>query len=220
MVIKKDKSEISVTLPNRKNLKIIITGDAATGKTTTAKILSEKFNIPVFHTDIFLADKNMNLNSSTYIKEQVEKIIENNPSYIIDGTMLGGDMEFFDKLINQANLIINFDFPMRFVVDSWFKRAEDVEAGKHRPQGMPDMVESYLNPKAMKVFFTSSASFIDEKKKREEHYKKAAHKVHTIRSHEEIDKFLERLNNDSLINAKKKRLALPKGIQKGKSGLA
>ncbi|UXR38183.1 AAA family ATPase [Staphylococcus simulans] len=65
--------------------RILVIGSPGTGKSTFAKQLSQKMNVPVFHLDkLFWKNDHETINQEEFIK-QIEKVIAENESWIIDG---------------------------------------------------------------------------------------------------------------------------------------
>lgn len=66
-------------------MKISIIGYSGSGKSTLAKTLGEHYNIPVLHMDSVHFLENWQERDKTEFNEIVNKFIENNESWVIDG---------------------------------------------------------------------------------------------------------------------------------------
>ena len=100
-------------------MKILITGNVASGKTTLSKILSDYYEIERFEIDEIVHDIDNNDKKRT-IKEQtniINKINKENKSYIIEG-VLRKDLDFILNLVDQ---IIFLDIDKK-VIDKRIKR--------------------------------------------------------------------------------------------------
>ena len=113
-------------------MKIFITGDPGAGKTTMAKALGEKLNVPVFSIDEFMFISPTSLQPYDYFRKNVEQIIDANSRYIIEGIDLGDSLELFNKITGNADLVINFDVPTNLVMTGWFNRFYE-----HKEKGIP-----------------------------------------------------------------------------------
>ena len=83
-------------------MKILITGNVASGKTTLSKILSDYYEIERFEIDEIVHDINNN-DKKRSLKEQtkmINQINKENKSYIIEG-VLRKDLDFILNLVDQ-----------------------------------------------------------------------------------------------------------------------
>ena len=100
-------------------MKILITGNVASGKTTLSKILSDFYEIDRFEIDEIVHDIDNN-DKKRIIKEKINiinKINKENKSYIIEG-VLRKDLDFILNLVDQ---IIFLDIDKK-VIDKRIKR--------------------------------------------------------------------------------------------------
>jgi len=116
-------------------MKILITGNVASGKTTLSKILSEYYEIKRFEIDEIVHDIDNNDKKRT-IKEQtniINKINKENKSYIIEG-VLRKDLDFILNLVDQ---IIFLDIDKK-VIDKrikkrYLKQKLNLEKSSYKP---------------------------------------------------------------------------------------
>lgn len=111
--------------------KIMIIGSGGAGKSTLARQISEKLNIPVHHLDVYLWKPNWVMTTrEEQIKIQNELV--QNEAWIIDGNY-DGTMEI---RLQEADTIIFLDVPRQICLYRAFKRMI-----KYRDGSRPDMQE-------------------------------------------------------------------------------
>ncbi|MDN6656978.1 MAG: AAA family ATPase, partial [Staphylococcus simulans] len=119
--------------------RILVIGSPGTGKSTFAKQLSQKMNIPVFHLDkLFWKNDHETINQEEFIK-QIEKVIAENEYWIIDGNY----RDTLPLRLEQAELVIWLKAPrwkcILNVVKRYFRLLKNEDTGG--------------NPKSMRLEF-------------------------------------------------------------------
>ena len=94
-------------------MKLLITGNVGTGKTTLANILSDFYDIKHFELDEIVHDINNNdkKRSSNEQIRIINKINKENKSYIIEGTL----RKNMDIVLNLVDQIIYLDFNKKII---------------------------------------------------------------------------------------------------------
>lgn len=115
-------------------MKLLIIGIVASGKTTLARKLSIKYNIPYFEIDQIVHDDINNLKRNN--KEQMDiinGIDKNNKDWIIEGTLRRN----MDYLLNLANKIVYIDIPVKIrrkrIVTRYIKQKLGIEKSNYKP---------------------------------------------------------------------------------------
>lgn len=111
--------------------KILIVGCGGAGKSTLARIMGEKFNLPVVHLDKI----HWLPNWQERPKEEFDQLLHNElikDSWIIDGNYT----RTFEKRIRYADLCIFLDYPIELCIQSVLERVE-----KYKNTSRPDMTE-------------------------------------------------------------------------------
>lgn len=88
----------------KKNKKIIIFGPPASGKSTLAKQISAKYNIPAYHLDKIKRKSNWQRTPKQEIAEKINKIFKQ-PTYIVEGSY-GLELQ---EILEACDLIIILD---------------------------------------------------------------------------------------------------------------
>ena len=88
-------------------MKIAILGYTGAGKSTLARKIGEKYDIPVLHLDKVNYTKNWKIRDIHESKEIVEDFLENE-SWVIDGNYSKLEQ---DRRVEEADKIIFLDFP-------------------------------------------------------------------------------------------------------------
>lgn len=114
-------------------MKIAILGYSGSGKSTTARILGEKFGIPVLHLDTVHFLENWQEREKDESRLIVERFMSENDSWVIDGNYKAFRQQ---QRLEQADRILFFNFN-RFVCflrifSRWIK---------YRGKTRPDMAE-------------------------------------------------------------------------------
>jgi len=172
----------------KSNIKIFITGDPGAGKSTFARAIQEKINIPVYHTDLYMLKDAGSYNSYDFFKNSISNILESSDCFIIDGCSFGDDFELFKKIASESDIILNFDSYPQIAVNSFFKRMEDFKkGGVHIGMNIGD---DYCSPRQFKFFLEYYAKFLGEKEQRKDFLEEIQHKVVTLRNFEDVDRLL------------------------------
>jgi len=108
--------------------KIVIAGSPASGKTTLAYQLRDKFNIPLYHLDKIFWIESKGITQEKFLLEQVK--ILNRDSWILDGGFVRSHS--FDIRMQSADTIIIFDLPKLLIMWRLIKRYVQF-LGKKRP---------------------------------------------------------------------------------------
>lgn len=111
------------------NMKIMITGCPASGKSTLAKRLSERHNISVFHLDQIFWTELKGIKQEPFIQAQQE-IIDQNDSWIIDGDFTRS--KSFELRVQNADIVIAYEFSKLVIYWRFLKRTWR-DYGKSRP---------------------------------------------------------------------------------------
>lgn len=111
--------------------KILIVGCGGAGKSTLARIMGEKFNLPVIHLDKIHWLPNWqerpNKEFDTLLQNELIK-----DSWIIDGNYT----RTFDARVKYADLCIFLDYPIELCIQSVLERVE-----QYKNTSRPDMTE-------------------------------------------------------------------------------
>ena len=113
-------------------MKIQIIGYSGSGKSTLAKLLSKHYNIPALHLDSINFLPNWKERPRDEFNNIVKEFIENNDSWIIDGTYSSVARERYE----MADLIIFLNYNRFFCYRSAKKRAK-----AYKNKTRPDMAE-------------------------------------------------------------------------------
>ena len=116
-------------------MKILITGNVASGKTTLSKILSDYYEIDRFEIDEIVHDIDNNDKKRT-IKEQtniINKINKENKSYIIEG-VLRKDLDFILNLVDQIIFLdIDKKLTNKRIKRRYIKQKLNLEKSSYKP---------------------------------------------------------------------------------------
>ena len=97
--------------------KIVILGCAGCGKSTLAKKIGSKFNIPVLHLDTIYWKANWQLeDNDVFLNKQLEMLKKD--SWIIDGNY----RDTLDLRLKDCDTIIYLDYPRRVAIFGIYKR--------------------------------------------------------------------------------------------------
>ena len=116
-------------------MKLLITGNIASGKTTLSKLLSdyyeiERFEIDEIVHDIENNDKKRSLNEQTKI---INKINKENKSYIIEG-VLRKDLDFILNLVDQIIFLdIDKKTISKRIKTRYIKQKLNIERSSYKP---------------------------------------------------------------------------------------
>lgn len=111
--------------------KIMIIGSGGAGKSTLARKLGDRLNLPVFHLDAYMWKPNWTLSTREEQKD-IQTELMANTAWIIDGNYSGT----MDVRIDQADTIIFLDISRRICLYRVIKRYLT-----HRHTVRPDMAE-------------------------------------------------------------------------------
>jgi len=173
-------------------MKIFITGDSGAGKSTLAIALKEKLGIPVFHADLYRFKDEYTMHPYDEFKNKIQSIISENQSYILDGCEFGDDPEVFIKVLNDADIVINFDVSPRLAISGFFNRVFNYKEKNMQPSATGNVGESE-SVEYFKIWLDFYYSRLHVKTQREPLFKKVSKKVRTVRNHQESDNLLAEL---------------------------
>lgn len=177
-------------------MKISIIGYSGSGKSTLAKRLGEQFNAPVLHLDIVQYLPDWQEREKSEKLKIVEDFLDENSSWIIDGTYSG---LHFERRLEESDLIIMLLFN-RFTC---FKRVVS-RYRKFKGNSRPDMADGCAEK--LDSEFVRWVLFDGRTKKRQDRFKKIAGKYPEkkviIKTQKQLDDFLK--NSEFLYD-------LPKG---------
>ena len=168
-------------------MKIAITGYSGSGKSTTARIIGEKYNIPVLHLDSVHWLKNWQERNREESKKIVAHFMKENESWVIDGNYKAFmQAERFE----QADIILYFSFN-RFTcllraVKRWLE---------YRGSTRPDMTEG-CNEK-LDFEFIKWILWDGRTAEKQKNYKnmcnKYSKKVVILKNQRQLDEFIKSL---------------------------
>ena len=119
-------------------MKIAILGYTGAGKSTLARRIGEKYDIPVLHLDKVNYTKNWKIRDIHESKEIVEDFLENE-SWVIDGNYSKLEQ---DRRVEEADIIIFLDFPRFECLKRAYKRYKE-NIGKTREDVAPGNTEKF-----------------------------------------------------------------------------
>lgn len=159
-------------------MKVLITGNVGSGKTTLAKELSKTYNVPYFEIDsIVHSDKENRKREEFEQASIVNKINRENKNYIIEG-VLRNNLEF---ICNLVDYIIIFDIDKKVlrkrVKKRYIKQKLGLEKANYKPtkeflKQMYIWLENYNYDKDKNIM------------------KKYSNKVIILRNNKEVKKYL------------------------------
>lgn len=91
--------------------KILVIGNACSGKTNLSRFISNKLDIPVTYVDSLQFDKNLHVRPYKETTKILNQIMSANNRWIIDGF---GPLDNLIERFNQADQIIFIDLPIIF----------------------------------------------------------------------------------------------------------
>ncbi|MBR5520736.1 MAG: DNA topology modulation protein [Oscillospiraceae bacterium] len=168
-------------------MKIAIVGYTGSGKSTTARMLGEKYNIPVLHLDTVHWMPDWQVRPVEESKEIVREFMEQNNSWIIDGNykaLLQSDR------LESADKILFFDFNRYTCFWRRMKRWL-----KYRGKSRPDIAEG-CNEKIDSEFIRwilKDGRTLKKRKGYENMCKKHSNKVAIIKNQRQLDEFMASL---------------------------
>ena len=113
------------------NHKILIIGNACSGKTNLSQFIAKKLDIPITHVDSIQFDQNLNMKPYKETTDHINHIMMNNKRWLIDGY---GPLDNLIHRFDQADWIILIDLPL-WVNYYWaFKRQIKNIFLKSRPE--------------------------------------------------------------------------------------
>ena len=113
--------------------RIMLLGCPCSGKSTLAKVLSSKLDIPVFHLDMIFHIEPGEIKKKSFYTQQKE-YIDSREHWIIDGDFRR--TESFELRMKHSDTIIIYELPKRLIYWRFLKRFLR-DYGKSRPD-MPD----------------------------------------------------------------------------------
>lgn len=186
-----------------RDIKIFVTGDPGAGKSTITKAIHEHFEIPAFHSDLFMYKDCASFSSYEHYKKCLGEFLEKNKNcYIIEGTVFGDDPEIFNNLVKDADVILNFTISPKATMDGFFKRINDYKEVGAAHEGL-NMGSKYGSDEQIKFFLKVFAKYIDEKKELQDKISNVADKVITIKSFTDADRVLVNVKGGSCIKNEK-----------------
>ena len=105
--------------------RITIIGNAASGKSTLAVMLSEKLGLPVYHLDKLLWKEGWVRTPEDEFTEKHQEILRKE-KWIIDGAAYASTHK---ARFNRAEIIIFLDLPVEICIQRAIKRTKDEEIG-------------------------------------------------------------------------------------------
>jgi adenylate kinase family enzyme len=166
---------------------ILITGSGGAGKSTLARALSEKIDVPVIHLDYYYhqTDKDYVNNKQVWI-EKVHSLLDQK-SWIIEGNY----SSTYEKRFALADTFIFLDIPVYVTMWSIVKRRY-VYRNKSRPE-MPEDWQEKLNWEFLRYVYRFNK---DSRQKLVDEMEKFKHKnleIHTFTSRKKAYKWLENI---------------------------
>ena len=159
------------------NKKIIVVGCCGSGKSTFAKKLAEKTDLPLYHLDnIYWLPDASHLEQTEFVQKQNE--IMKNDSWIIDGNY-GGTIK---HRIEECELVFFFDLPTDVCLKGVLQREkvrDDIACELEPGEELLNFIKDYnkkSKPKLLFLFMTHPRV-----------------KVITFKSHKEADNYLTSL---------------------------
>ncbi len=110
--------------------RILIVGRGCSGKSTLAKSLGEKLQLPVYHLDQYFWKENW-VPLAEEEKQKIHAELIDSDSWIIEGST-----EFLEDRAKRADTFIVLDLPVWKTLPSWVRRI-----WKYRGVTRPDMVD-------------------------------------------------------------------------------
>ena len=159
-------------------MKVLITGNVGSGKTTLAKELSKTYNVPYFEIDsIVHSDKDNRKREEFEQTSIVNKINRENKNYIIEG-VLRKNLEF---ICNLVDYIIIFDIDKEVLRKRIKKRYIKQKLGLEKANYKP--TKEFLN----QMYIWLETYNYDKDKNI---IKKYSNKVIILRNNKEVKKYL------------------------------
>jgi adenylate kinase family enzyme len=115
--------------------RIMITGCPSSGKSTLARKISQKTNIPILHLDQIFHRTGKPIKPEIFVAE-IKKFIEQNESWITDGDFTR--MQSFELQLQHADTVIIYELPKRLL---FFRLLKRFFMYSYRTR--PDMPEAY-----------------------------------------------------------------------------
>lgn len=162
--------------------RIVIIGSNGAGKSTFARRLSEKLNIPATHLDRLYWCGDWQVVPHDVFLERVEQTMQA-PSWIIDGN----NLRSLDKRLEKADTLFWLELPPALCVWNVIKREMRCK-GKARPD-MPESCKSRIDPDFLRIVWRFNAK--NRKKIHEMLQQFPMVKVYHFRNYRQIRKFLE-----------------------------
>ena len=168
-------------------MKIAILGYSGAGKSTLARVLGERYSIPVLHFDRVQYTPNWQERDREEAHRMVHEFMEQ-PEWVMDGTYSGFE---FERRLQEADEIIFLDFPRMTCFFRAWKRYFQFRGGTRT-----DMADGCIEK--MDWEFNRWLLWKGRTKKKRERFQRVVEqysaKTVVLRSQKEIDRYLEGLS--------------------------
>ncbi len=137
--------------------KVLIFGNAGTGKTTLARMLGDKLNLNVLHLDTVYWLKDWQSMDKELFKQKVRRYLKHHPRFVMDGNYTNS--QTFEDRIRIADTIILLKYPKQSALKGVIEREKEY---KHRYRS--DMATGCIEE--LDQEFLQYVAFFDKKKKK------------------------------------------------------
>lgn len=179
--------ENKIFLPNDAKRRILFTGSAGVGKSTTADTLTKITGIPHIHTDLLVVNPDYSYVPEEVFVKRVLEFLRNNPEWIIDGHTFGQNPDLFNFIYNMAEQVIDFDFTQEESIKGFSERMLNIKRGiaPHSIHVTSNYTSDYTYNLGMKHLNYLAKKFADLRKERI-----FGDKVRKITSHAQLNQYL------------------------------